>query len=211
MLEYTDICLNVERFQEICRERHVLLTLATKTIPKETLEKLAAQYDLVYGENRVQELTEKYFAGPTWYFIGRLQRNKVKYLVDKVAMICSVDSVELAEEIQKRCAAKGKVMPVLVEINLGEAQKGGVEEAALSALLDEIAVMPNLRLEGLMAVLPRENAEDAAKRAAELYRKAKERYPMTYLSMGMSEDYQIAIEAGANMIRLGSAVFGKRS
>ena len=211
MLEYTDICYNLKAFQKMCREQGVTLTLATKTIPKEMLERLAASYDLIFGENRVQELCDKYFEGPRWIFIGRLQKNKVKYLVDKVEMICSVDSVELAREIQKRCAAKGKVMPVLIEINLGEEQKGGVSLTDLPTLIDEIKRCANLDWQGLMAVLPIERPKEAAARAAAVYGDLQKQYPLRYLSMGMSEDYHIAIDAGANMVRLGSAVFGKRS
>ena len=211
MLDYTDICFNIEKYQEMCREKGVTFTLATKTIPKETLERLSERYDLIYGENRVQELVDKYFEGPRWIFIGRLQKNKVKYLVNRVEMICSVDSVNLAKEIQKRCVAKGKVMPVLIEINLGEEQKGGVSIEELPALIQEIQASPNLDWQGLMAVLPIEGAPDAAAKAADVYQTLKKQYPIRYLSMGMSQDFELAIEAGGNMVRLGSAVFGRRS
>ena len=195
----------------MCRERDVTLTLATKTIPRDVLERIYARYDVIFGENRVQELCDKYIEGAHWIFIGRLQKNKVKYLVDKVEMICSVDSVDLALEIQKRCLAKGKVMPVLIEINLGETQKGGVSAADLPSLIATVQACPNLVWQGIMAVLPREGAEEAADRASAIYRELQKEYPLRYLSMGMSEDYQIAMDAGANMVRLGSAVFGKRS
>ena len=211
MLAYTDICCNIERFERMCAEHGVTLTLATKTIPREVLARLNTEYDLIFGENRVQELCEKYIEDAHWIFIGRLQKNKVKYLVDKVDMICSVDSVDLAQEIEKRCAKIDRVMPVLMELNMGEAQKGGVAPEEAYTLADAIMGLKHLSLEGVMVVLPAEGAEAAAERASEAYRALGERYPMRYLSMGMSGDYDIAMAHGANMLRLGSAVFGKRS
>lgn len=212
MLEYTDICFNIDRFLEMCSDEHVTLTLATKTIPQDMLMRVHERYpDLIFGENRVQELVDKYFEGPQWIFIGRLQKNKVKYLVDRVQMICSVDSVELAQEIQKRCAKADKLMPVLLELNLGEEQKGGVSKEEIVDLAEAVAQMPNLQMLGVMTVLPIVGADSAAGTANVVYRLLSSKYHFHYLSMGMSGDYEIAIKHGGNMLRIGSAVFGERS
>lgn len=196
----------------MCEEKHVTLVLATKTIPQEVLKRLHDDYPaIIMGENRQQELCEKYFEGAHWIFIGRLQRNKVKYLVDKVQMICSVDSRELAAEIERQAVKHDKVMPVLIEVNCGEVEKGGVPMGDLPAMIEACRSMPHLEVQGIMAVLPIEGAKEAAQRVGALYDQIKDRYNLRYLSMGMTNDYHLAIEYGANMIRIGSAIFGKRS
>ena len=197
------------------------LVLASKTVDQSVLKALAeARPGVVYGENKVQELLSKYFEkeGLVWQFIGRLQTNKVKYIVDKVDLIQSVDSLRLAEEIEKRAAKIGKVMNVLIEVNVGnEESKGGVSEEELFPLLSEIEKMPHLKVKGLMSVLP--NAEEGEllplyARLRELFEKAKEieaeNFDVTILSAGMSGDYPIALANGSNMVRIGSAVFGAR-
>lgn len=211
MLQYADICKNLESFQATCAQTHATLVLASKTIPQDTMMRLASDYEVIYGENRVQELCDKYFEGPTWMFIGRLQRNKVKYLVDKVSMICSVDSVELATEIERRMAPLGRTMPVLVEVNCGEEAKGGVPMAEADALVRMCQGMAHLEVRGLMAVLPIEGAEEAADRVQALFEALRASLGLSVLSMGMSEDYAMALRHGSTMIRIGSAVFGRRS
>ena len=195
------------------------LVLASKMVDKEVLEGLAAaRPGVIYGENRVQELLSKYFEkeGLTWQFIGRLQTNKVKYIVDKVSLIQSVDSLRLAEEIERRASKIGKVMDVLVEVNVGgEESKGGVSEAELFALIEEIKKMPHIRLCGLMSVLP---ATDEAQ-LVPLYHSLRDLYlraadncgsAFRYLSAGMSGDYRLALQNGSNMVRIGSKIFGER-
>jgi len=197
------------------------LVLASKTVEADLLKQFSAlRPGVIYGENKVQELLAKYFVSPDveWQFIGRLQTNKVKYIVDKVTLIQSVDSLRLAEEIEKRSAKLGKVMNILVEVNVGgEENKGGVSESELFSLLDEIKKMPHLRLKGLMSVLP--NAEEGVLRPlyqklVALYHKVEklqaENFEVEYLSAGMSGDYKIALQCGSNMVRVGSAVFGAR-
>ena len=197
------------------------LVLASKTVEQGVLRALAeARPGVVYGENKVQELLSKYFEadGLVWQFIGRLQTNKVKYIVDKVDLIQSVDSLRLAEEIEKRSAKIGKVMNVLIEVNVGnEESKGGVSEEELFPLLSEIEKMPHLKVKGLMSVLPNEDEESLLPlyaRLRELFEKAKEikaeNFDVTILSAGMSGDYPIALKNGSNMVRIGSAVFGAR-
>ena len=218
----------IDRYDEIAEEVSALsegkatLVLASKTVEQEILRALAEKRSgVIYGENRVQELLSKYFEqeGLTWQFIGRLQTNKVKYIVDKVSLIQSVDSLRLAEEIERRAAKIEKVMDILVEVNVGgEESKGGVPEEEFFPLLEEIKKMPHLRLKGIMSVLPA--AEEAAliplyERLRLLYEKAKAiesaNFDIRYLSAGMSGDYQIALKYGSNMVRIGSAVFGARN
>ena len=197
------------------------LVLATKTVDQSVLYSLAEQRsDLIYGENRVQELLSKYFVheGLQWHFIGRLQTNKVKYIIDKVSLIQSVDSLRLAEEIERRAAKIDKTMDILLEVNVGgEESKGGVSEADFPALLQAITSMPHLRLRGLMSVLP--IGEESLltplyERLLALYRQAEsvaaENFEIDCLSAGMSGDYRVAITHGSNMVRIGSAVFGAR-
>lgn len=197
------------------------LVLASKMVDKEVLEGLAAaRPGVIYGENRVQELLSKYFEkeGLTWQFIGRLQTNKVKYIVDKVSLIQSVDSLRLAEEIERRAAKINKTMDILVEVNVGgEESKGGVPVEELFALLDAVKQMPHLRLKGLMSVLPAEGEEELIplyRRLYSLYEKVADlkaqNFDVEYLSAGMSGDYAVALKNGSNMVRIGSKVFGER-
>ena len=199
----------------------VTLVLATKTVEQEVLSSLADRRSgLIYGENRVQELLSKYFEheGLTWHFIGRLQTNKVKYVVDKVSLIQSVDSLRLAEEIERRAGKIDKVMDILIEVNVGgEESKGGVPAEEMLALALKIKEMPHLRLKGLMSVLPIGEEESLAP----LYRLLRElfdslksvsapNFDIEILSAGMSGDYPVALRNGSNMVRIGSAVFGAR-
>ena len=214
----------LQRYDEVLREvsdlsSEATLVLATKTVSQEVLVGLSeARSPVIFGENKVQELLEKYFTAPsvTWHFIGRLQTNKVKYIVDKVSMIQSVDSLRLAEEIEKRASKIDKRMDVLIEVNIGEEEsKGGVPLSELDGLIEAVNAMPHLRFRGLMSVLP--NAEESLliPLYAELKRtfdRVREKYgpDVRYLSAGMSGDYALALENGSNMVRIGSAVFGER-
>ena len=215
----------VERYDKVLSEVRELssratLVLASKTVSREVLEYLAAQRPgVIYGENRVQELLSKYFSaeGLTWQFIGRLQTNKVKYIVDKVSLIQSVDSLRLAEEIERRCAKIDKVMDVLIEVNVGgEESKGGVPKDELFALIRAVSAMPHLRLRGLMSVLPATEEGELIPLYDELYslyRETAERVGAGddfILSAGMSGDYALALAHGSTMVRIGSKVFGAR-
>ena len=196
------------------------LVLASKTVSRDVLEALAeSRPGVIYGENRVQELLSKYFVkeGLTWQFIGRLQTNKVKYIVDKVSMIQSVDSLRLAEEIERRSAKIDKVMDILIEVNIGgEESKGGVPKADVFPLAEAVLKMPHLRLCGLMSVLP-DVCEEAL---VPLYDELQELYSSLaakvgagkdfILSAGMSGDYMLALRHGSTMVRIGSKVFGAR-
>lgn len=174
------------------------------------------------GENRVQELLEKYpFLDPSIRirFIGRLQRNKVKYVVDKVEMIESLDSLPLAYEIEKQASKKGLVMKVLLEVNTGrEAQKGGFMPEELEDALRVISELPHVHVCGLMAVTPVcEKSEEKSRYFRETYQKFIDisgkklhNIDMNVLSMGMTDSYIEAIAEGSTEVRLGSAIFGRR-
>jgi len=201
----------------------VLLVAASKTrAPEEILEAIEAGVKII-GENYVQEAEKKYAVigeRVKWHFIGSLQKNKVKKLVKFVDMIETVDSVELAVEIDKRCAALGKIMPVLIEINSGrEPQKAGVLPEDAEKLIREIAKCSRIKVQGLMTMGPMfgdpEKARPYFVETKRIFERIKSlRIPnvqMKYLSMGMTNSYQVAIEEGANIVRIGTKIFGERN
>lgn len=202
-------------------EQNVVLIAATKTQSKETIDEFARLApEFVLGENRVQELVDKYDERYVWHFIGRLQTNKVKYIIDKVALIHSLDRIELANEIEKQAAKHGKIQDCLVEINMGgELSKGGVAPESLFEFVDSLKTYEHLRIVGIMSVLP--NLEDKAQ-LRELYKQLKNIFDelktkkqsnldVKYLSCGMTNDYEIALQEGSNMIRIGRLLFGERT
>ena len=204
-------------------DRAVLLVAATKMNDADRVrEAIAAGVDAC-GENKVQEFLEKdaqgaYLNCPK-HFIGHLQTNKVNKIVGKVDLIQSVDSAELLRLIDRRAAALGIVQDVLIEISIaGEAQKSGIPPAELSGLLELAAACPALRVRGLMCVPPvQENSGSNRPYFAAMHQlfvdnstKKYDNVFMDFLSMGMTDDYQDAVAAGANMVRVGSAIFGKR-
>lgn len=174
------------------------------------------------GENKVQEIMDKYdrVKPVRWHLIGHLQTNKVKYIIDKVCMIHSVDSLKLAKEIDKRAMQHDLVMDILVQVNSAEEEsKFGITTAETDQLIADIAEQcPNIRIKGLMCIAPFEdNPEDVREYFAEVkkiydkYVNTKtERLDFRYLSMGMTHDFEVAIEEGSNMIRVGTAIFGYR-
>ena len=200
----------------------VQLVAAAKTRrPEEILGAVEAGVKIV-GENYVQEAERAYEAVGSrakWHFIGHLQKNKVKKAVRIFDMIETVDSVEIAREIDKRCAQIDKIMPVLIEVNSGrEEQKSGVFQESVVQLAREISALPNIRVTGLMTMGPRfGNPEDSRSYFVEtrkMFEKIKKlnlpNVEMRYLSMGMTNSYKIAVEEGANIVRLGSKIFGER-
>jgi hypothetical protein len=203
--------------------RGVILVAAVKTRTAEEILRAVDAGVKVVGENYVQESQEVFKTigrKVTWHFIGHLQRNKVKKAVEIFDMIETVDSYNLAKEIDKRCAEIKKIMPVLIEVNSGrEKQKSGVmpEDAAL--LIKEISVFSNIKILGLMTMGPRfGNPEDSRPYFIETRKVFEEiknsklpRVKMKYLSMGMTNSYKIAVEEGSNIVRIGSKIFGERS
>lgn len=202
----------------------ITLLAATKTVPVEVINHAISKGLTHLGENRVQELLDKYDRlnkdGCDLQFIGQLQTNKVKYLVGKVSCIQSVDSMKLAGEISRLCSKEGRTMDVLVEVNIGhEANKGGVEPERLVEFIDQIRVLPGLHVNGLMAIPPISSDIKILHRyftAMEHYyvdirAKNMDNVDMVCLSMGMSSDFPEAIECGATMVRVGSSLFGERA
>ena len=197
----------------------IRLVGVTKSIGIDDIRHLVDMGVTNLGENRVQDFLPKYEALvgpniPTWHFIGHLQRNKVKYIIDKVAMIHSVDSLALAQEIDKRAGQAGRIMDVLIEINIAaEDSKHGIAPEQLLPLAADIAALNNIRLKGLMCIAPFvENSEENRphfEKMRNLFLDINSRQlhnHLTELSMGMSGDYDIAIEEGATMVRIGTAL-----
>lgn len=201
----------------------VRLVAVSKTKPTALVEEAAAAGQLLFGENYVQEFltkSEQVLAPVEWHFIGGLQSNKVKYLPGKVALIHSVDRLSLAEEINRQWGRRQLVAEILLQINLGgEESKGGSTEAELAELVRRVAALPHLRVRGLMALPPYEEDPEAVRphfrRLAELARHVGTlglpQVEMAELSMGMSHDFETAIEEGATLVRVGTAIFGARN
>lgn len=201
----------------------VTLICVSKTKPLSDIEELMQYGEKEYGENKVQELVDKYehVSSPVhWHQIGHLQTNKVKYIVDKVHLIHSVDSVHLAEAIEKEAAKKGVQVDILLQVNIAhEDTKFGISETEVYDLLDKIKDMPHVRIRGLMTIAPFvENPEQNRVHFRNLHQllldiKSKniDNVNMNILSMGMTNDYEIAIEEGATMVRVGTGIFGERN
>lgn len=206
------------------KPEEVTLLAATKTVPVELINHGIVRGLAQIGENRVQELLDKYDALDRArcgvQFIGQLQTNKVKYLIGKVGCIQSLDSVKLAKEISRLSEKAGTVMEVLVEVNIGrEENKGGVDPDGLVEFIDEVRLLPGLAVRGLMAIPPicsdKSELNRYFSRMAQYYvdikGKSMDNVSMECLSMGMSSDFQEAIECGANLVRVGSSLFGARA
>lgn len=200
----------------------VRLIAVSKTKPVEALKEAYEAGCRDFGENKVQELTEKYEELPKdirWHMIGHLQRNKVKYLIGKVYMIHSVDSVKLAEEISREAVKKNVTVPILVEVNVaGEESKFGTSVQEAEMLVREIAALPGISVRGLMTIAPYvEKAEDnrqyfvnLRQLSVDIKKKNIDNVCMDVLSMGMTGDYTVAVEEGATYVRVGTGIFGER-
>lgn len=200
----------------------VKLIAVSKTKPLSMLEEAYSDGCRDFGENKVQELVDKYEAMPKdirWHMIGHLQRNKVKYIVDKVFLIHSVDSLRLAQEIEKEAAKKGVCVNILVEVNVAqEESKFGTTASEAASLVEEIAKLPHIRIKGLMTIAPYvEDSEENRRYFAKLKQiyvdiihKNIDNVFMEELSMGMTGDYEVAITEGATYIRVGTGIFGER-
>lgn len=200
----------------------VLLVAVTKTHTAMEINEAIDAGVTDIGENKVQEILDKYdkVKPVRWHMIGHLQTNKVKYIIDKVSLIHSVDSMKLAQEIQKQAQRHGITMDILIQVNAaGEESKFGIEPGSVKELIMEILDnCPNVNVKGLMFVAP--FAEDPEEvrgyfaQVAAMYNEyskiSHQRLDFRYLSMGMSHDYLTAMEEGANLVRVGSAIFGSR-
>ncbi|SNX55271.1 YggS family pyridoxal phosphate-dependent enzyme [Thermoanaerobacterium sp. RBIITD] len=199
----------------------ILLMAVTKTVDIDKINEAISFGITDIGENKVQELNDKYpflKDNVKFHFIGHLQTNKVKYIIDKVKMIHSLDSLHLAKEINKRAMQKGIIMDCLVEVNIAlEETKYGVKPADVVNFIKDLDAYENISLKGLMTVAPYVNPEDCRpyfRKMKELFESIKKidqkNIDFKYLSMGMTNDYAIAIEEGANIVRIGTGIFGKR-
>ena len=202
--------------------KEVTLIAVSKTKPVPMLEEAYQAGSREFGENKAQEIMDKYPALPAdihWHMIGHLQRNKVKDVVPLVDMIQSLDSLRLAEEIEKQCAKIEKVMPVLVEVNIArEANKTGILLEECLSFVKQCMSFPHLDVQGLMCVGPMNGTtadiEACFEKMQVLYHTLQNEYGaerIRYLSMGMSQDYALALKHGSNMIRLGTIIFGQRN
>ncbi|MGN0251557.1 MAG: YggS family pyridoxal phosphate-dependent enzyme [Oliverpabstia sp.] len=216
-----------QEIQNACRRSNrkpeeVTLIAVSKTKPVSMIEEAIAAGQTVFGENKVQELCSKYEVLPQnlhWHLIGHLQRNKVKYIADKAELIHSVDSLRLAETINQEGEKHSRIVPILIEVNVaGEESKFGVSVEDTLSLITDISHFPYVRIQGLMTIAPYvENPEENRP----IFRKLKQlsvdikgkninNVYMDILSMGMTNDYQVAVEEGATMVRVGTGIFGER-
>jgi len=195
------------------RRDEVTLVAVTKTFPAEAVESAIAAGLQHIGENRVQEARDKrplVRGSATWHLIGHLQSNKAKDAVKLFDIIQTIDSVDLAQKVAKAAEAAGKVQDVLVEINVGdEPQKAGVTPGDVESVVKQIAEFRSLRLRGLMSIPPIGPVEETRRHFRSL-RALRDRLRLEQLSIGMSEDYEAAIEEGSTMVRVGRAIFGPR-
>lgn len=201
----------------------VTLIAVSKTKPLSDIEELITYGVTEYGENKVQELVDKYENVSTpvhWHLIGHLQTNKVKYIVDKACLIHSVDSLHLAEEIEKEAAKKNIIVPVLIQVNIAhEDTKFGIDEGTIYDIINKIKDLKHLKVKGLMTIAPFvENPEENRVYFRKMHQllldiksKSIDNIDMCILSMGMTNDYEVAIEEGATMVRVGTGIFGERN
>ena len=217
-----------ERIQAACdrigrKREDVLLVAVSKTKPVEMIEEVMTAGIVDFGENKPQELRDKYEVLPQnlrFHMIGHLQTNKIKYVIDRVVLIHSIDSIHLAEAVNAEAKKHNRIMPVLVEVNVAqEESKSGFLVEKTENAIREIAKLSNIRVEGLMTIAPFvENAEEKRqyfvklrKLSVDISAKNIDNVTMHHLSMGMTGDYEVAIEEGATMVRVGTGIFGERN
>jgi hypothetical protein len=216
------ICLRIAAAcARVGREaQSVTLLAVSKTHPPETIREAVANGQLLFGENKIQEAKAKIPLCPgkaRWQFIGHLQSNKVRDAVELFELIQGVDSLAIAKEISKRAEQAGKTMPILLEVNVaGEGSKFGYAPEQLLAELNELNALPRIEIHGLMAIPPYAPVPEKARPYFQKLRELKARAeavlgaPLPQLSMGMSGDFEVAIEEGATIVRIGTALFGER-
>lgn len=216
---------NIKRACERAKRNvdEVTLIAVSKTKPLSDIEELITYGETELGENKVQELVDKYehVSKPVdWHLIGHLQTNKVKYIVDKACLIHSVDSVHLAKEIEKEAAKHNVIVNILIQVNIAhEDTKFGIDATEIYNMIDEIKDYEHVRVKGLMTIAPFvDNPEENRVHFRNLHQllldiKSKniDNIDMSILSMGMTNDYEVAIEEGATMVRVGTGIFGERN
>lgn len=222
---YDKVKNNIDRACETCGRDATKVTLiaVSKTKPVEMLQEIYDHGCRDFGENKVQELVNKYEKLPKdihWHMIGHLQRNKVKYIVDKVSLIHSVDSLRLAEEISKEAVKKNVEVNILVEVNVAkeESKFGTTTEDAIE-LVRNISALPSIHIKGLMTIAPyvedseknRQYFADLKQLSVDISAKNIDNVCMDILSMGMTGDYEVAVTEGATLVRVGTGIFGERN
>ena len=217
-----------KRIQAACdrsgrKREEVLLVAVSKTKPVEMIEEIMTAGIVDFGENKPQELRDKYEVLPKnlrFHMIGHLQTNKIKYVIDRAVLIHSIDSLRLAEAVNAEAKKHDRIIPVLVEVNVAqEESKSGFLVEETEEAIREIAKLSNIRVEGLMTIAPFvENAEEnrqyfvkLRKLSVDIAAKNIDNVTMHHLSMGMTGDYEVAIEEGATMVRVGTGIFGERN
>ena len=233
VLNEQEVAQNVQKIAQDVREAalqagrdpsEVQVMAVTKTVDPVLVNAAIGAGITLLGENKAQELCAKYDSyhkdGVQIHFIGHLQTNKVRQIVDKVSMVESVDSIKLAREIDRHCAAIGKVMDVLLEVNIGrEENKTGIFTELLPALLEEAGKLEHIRVRGLMTIPPVCETEEEVLQYfsqmrqlfIDIKQKKYDNISMEILSMGMSADYLAAVRCGSNIVRIGTAMFGQRN
>ena len=199
----------------------VELITVSKQISVDRIEEARAAGAVVFGENKIQEAIPKIeqmgAEGISWHFIGHLQKNKVKFLDERFELIHSVDSFELAEKIAKHYHSENRVQRILLQVNVsGEAAKFGMEPKELEKQMAEFFQLQGIQVEGLMTIPPFDSDPENSRRHFSRLRELREQYekqnelPLNELSMGMSNDFEVAVEEGATLVRVGTAIFGPR-
>lgn len=210
--------VNEKRVRKIIEEiKPAKLVAATKYIDEEEIERLDACGCHIFGENRVQAFLKKYEAYQgqgSWHFIGTLQTNKVKYIIDKVDLIHSINSYKLINEVEKQAAKHDKIMDVLLQVNIAhEKSKHGFDESEMMDVMDYISSKPHIHVKGLMMMAPDIDAPEtrqyfrATKTLQMLLKATYPKHDLDELSMGMTNDYHVALEEGSTMVRLGRALY----
>ncbi|MGQ9531198.1 MAG: YggS family pyridoxal phosphate-dependent enzyme [Desulfotomaculales bacterium] len=202
------------------RAEEIQLVAVTKGVPVAVIREVVAAGQTVLGENRAQELLVKHpqVPGVEWHFVGSLQTNKVRTVIDKIALLHSLDRWNLALELDRRAQQQGTVVPVLIQVNVtGEASKHGIAPEEAGAFLRRVASLPGLAVRGLMTMAPLvrdpEEVRPVFRRLRQLARELQEEVAgveMKYLSMGMSNDFEVAVEEGSTLVRVGTAIFGRK-
>lgn len=207
--------MNKEMINKL-KNMNVNIVAVSKYHTKEEIDAVAKEGLITFGENRVQEFLEKYDPKYKWHIIGHLQTNKVKYIIGKVEMIESLDSIKLAKEIEKQAAKHDVIQNVLVQIKISKDElKTGLPIEETDSFLKEVSTYPHIKLKGFMCVAShtdnKQLIEEEFSMMNDLYKNYKDLYQLDTLSMGMSNDYELAIKHGSNTVRIGSAIFGARN
>lgn len=207
--------MNKEMINKL-KNTNVNIVAVSKYHTKEEIDAVSKEGLITFGENRVQEFLEKYDPKYKWHIIGHLQTNKVKYIIGKVEMIESLDSIKLAKEIEKQAAKHDVIQNVLVQIKISKDElKTGLPIEETDSFLKEVSTYPHIKLKGFMCVASHTDniqlIEEEFSMMNDLYKNYKDLYQLDTLSMGMSNDYELAIKHGSNTVRIGSAIFGARN